>query len=95
MLQLHAIDGTTASSDLVAELAQQHTAEAISRLVEIMRGPDPGAAVEAACELLVRAYGKPPQALLFDADGISVEVNASDEVDEPQTDKVNGVEYVT
>jgi hypothetical protein len=57
------LDGTSASADLLRTLAQQHTARCIERLVEVLNGEDPMAAVEAARELLARAYGQPSLAL--------------------------------
>jgi hypothetical protein len=73
------LDGTTASADLVATLARQHTARALARLAEILDGPDTAAAVAAARELLDRAYGRPPQPLAFETDGISIQVSTGTE----------------
>jgi hypothetical protein len=73
------LDGTTASAELLATLARQHTARAISRLAEILDGSDAAASVAAARELLDRGYGRPPQPLTIDANGIAVEVNTGAE----------------
>jgi hypothetical protein len=49
----------------VAELARQHTAEAIETLAEVMRDRDspPSARVSAAVAMLDRGYGRAPQSL--------------------------------
>jgi hypothetical protein len=85
------LDGTHASASLLGKLARQHTAHALVRLVEVLDGDDPRAAVEAARELLNRGYGAALLPLAFDANGVSVEVNASGE-DEPDVsrERVNG-----
>jgi hypothetical protein len=47
----------------VRQLARQHTAEAIERLVFWMKSKDPRASVAAANSLLDRGYGRPAQLL--------------------------------
>jgi hypothetical protein len=49
----------------VAELAREHTADAIATLAEIMsdRKALPSARVAAATAMLDRGYGRPPQSL--------------------------------
>ena len=56
----------------VMELARQHTAKAISTLVEIMQdeGAPKAARVAAASAILDRGYGKPPQAVEHSGDGV-------------------------
>ena len=57
----------------VMELARQHTAKAISTLVEIMQdeGAPKAARVAAASAILDRGYGKPPQAVEHSGDGVT------------------------
>ena len=56
----------------VMELARQHTAKAISTLVEIMQdeGAPKAARVAAASAILDRGYGKPRQAVEHSGDGV-------------------------
>ena len=56
-------NGRRKESKDVIELAKKHTAEAIRKLAEIMRGDNTRAAVHAANSLLDRAHGKPVQQL--------------------------------
>ena len=50
----------------IAALARTYTNEAINTLVEIMRnGKTSSAQLQAACAILDRGWGKPPQALDF------------------------------
>ena len=60
----------------VMELARQHTAKAISTLVEIMQdeGAPKAARVAAASAILDRGYGKPPQAVEHTRDGVILQV---------------------
>ncbi len=53
----------------VRELAKQHTAKAIERLVHWLESDNAKASVAAASALLDRAWGKPPQALTGDDGG--------------------------
>jgi len=50
-------------ADEVLELARQHGAEAIDRLVTLMRSNNDAVALRAAEALLDRAYGRPRQAV--------------------------------
>jgi hypothetical protein len=85
------LDGTNASASLLSKLARQHTAHALVRLVEVLDGDDPHAAVEAARELLNRGYGAASLPIAFDANGVSVEVTASGEVEsDAPYERVNG-----
>lgn len=52
----------------VKELARQHSAEALKRLVEWMRSDNPKASVGACQAVLDRAYGKPAQAVTVSGD---------------------------
>jgi hypothetical protein len=69
------LDGTIGSTGLLATLARQHTARCVAKLVEVMQGDDAMAAVEAARELLSRAYGQPTLRVEFGADGVTVELD--------------------
>lgn len=51
----------------VKELARSHGVEAITRLVELMRGEDVKTAKAAADSLLDRGFGKPAQAIIGDS----------------------------
>jgi hypothetical protein len=82
------LDGTTASPDLLAALAQQHTARCVERLAEVLDGDDAAASVEAARELLSRGYGQPPLTLAFDGSSVTIEVDTGTEAQEPH--RTNG-----
>ena len=77
------LDGTVSSPDLLGALARQHTARCIAKLAEVLDGDDPGAAVEAARELLSRGHGQAPMTIAFDGSNITVEVAAGTETQEP------------
>lgn len=53
----------------VKALAREHGAEAIAKLVELMRGEDLRTAKAAADSLLDRGYGKPGQAVELSGPG--------------------------
>jgi len=61
--------GRPKAANDVRDLARQHTAEAIERLLWVMRGSDERASVSAANAILDRAWGKPSQALAVSGDG--------------------------
>jgi hypothetical protein len=67
----------------IAALARVHGVAAIQRLVQVLDGPDAAASVEAARELLDRAYGRPPQSLSLDAGGIHIELDTAAEAEQP------------
>ena len=50
----------------IKAIAQQYGAEAIEKLVTLMRGKDEDVAFKACIALLDRAYGKPAQAIVGD-----------------------------
>jgi hypothetical protein len=50
----------------IKELAGQYGPEAVSTLVQLMRTGDGDLRLRAAKELLDRAYGRPPQAIIGD-----------------------------
>jgi hypothetical protein len=54
--------GRPAAAKEVRDLARQHTALAIERLVELMRSENDATALAAIDQLLNRAWGKPVQA---------------------------------
>jgi hypothetical protein len=70
--------GPSAGPDISA-IARVHGVAAIKRLVEILDGTDVRASIEAARIILDRGYGAPSQPLVFDTNGIAVEVSAGDE----------------
>lgn len=49
-------------------LCRAHTEEAITKLIEIMRGNDPKDAMSAAVNILNRGWGTPPQGLFLTDD---------------------------
>lgn len=53
----------------VKSLAREHGAEAITKLVELMRGDDSRIAKAAADSLLDRGFGKPSQAVEVTGEG--------------------------
>jgi hypothetical protein len=62
----------------ISSIARVHGVAAIKRLVEILDGTDVRASVKAAKIILDRGYGAPSQPLVFDTNGIAVEVSAGD-----------------
>jgi hypothetical protein len=74
----------------IALLARVHAVACIEKLVKILDGPDAASAVLAARELLNRACARPLQPLVFDANGITVEVHAASENEECETGQANG-----
>lgn len=59
-------------SDLkLREIAQEHTIEAIERLVFWMRSDDPAASTKATSYLLDRGWGKPRQEVELSGDSIT------------------------
>jgi hypothetical protein len=51
----------------IRALAQQHSAAALERLVQLMHSDNERVAVAAASAVLDRAHGKPPQQMTLDA----------------------------
>jgi len=55
------------NGETVAQLARAHTAEAVERLVRVMRGADDDLALKAVQAILDRGWGKPKESVDLDA----------------------------
>lgn len=55
------------NGETVAQLARAHTAEAVERLVRVMRGADDELALKAVQAILDRGWGKPKESVDLDA----------------------------
>jgi hypothetical protein len=74
----------------VRELAQQHTAEAIEALVDVVRTGKPAERVQAATALLDRGWGRPSTAIEMTSTvktslvDLLTSLNAVEDADQPQ-----------